>query len=387
MPQTTYELKDGYRIKLVHTIRSFSKLETQWEELLQNYSLHVPFLCFDWFKIWLEHFLGANNLFILLLFKYHELVAIAPFLFVKNPYKGIVNVRQISLIGNFHSPVKNFIFKHRGTDTRREYLTYILRFFSDNFKDWDVIDLDSIPEEENSFDVLEKVIKQIGFKQRNYFCFNDWVLDEIDYSGEEYMKRRAKNLKKELRRRKRRLQERGNLRFEYQTSNTMFDYYISLYKEVRRKSWKNPEMDIAFLKDYRNFAMNRGWLRFATLFCGGSPIVCHLRLVHNNIIYFMESVYDLDFKRFSPTTILRSNLMKYVIDRERAQVIHTIRGDESYKREWTPIQRKRKGVTIFNTNSKGSLLAFVVTQLLPIIEKTHYLNNLKNNLKKHIRTF
>ncbi|MGA2465568.1 MAG: GNAT family N-acetyltransferase [Thermodesulfobacteriota bacterium] len=347
--------------------------------IVKNYGHHVPFLCIDWFKIWLEHFLKGNKLFIILIYKEGNLSAIAPFIIKNEKFKGIIKTKRIELIGNVHSPVRNFIFVEP-EKSRVDLLLKIFDFLKSNYTEWDILELDSIPEELDSLNVIKSAVELIGLKSREYFCFNDWTLEDINFSGDEYMSRKPKNLRKELGKRRRRLERNGELRFEIESDRKSYDYYKKVYYEVRKKSWKHPENDIAFLDDFRRNAFEKGWLRFASLFFNSSPISCHLRLDYKNEVYFLESVYDKEYGEYSPTTILRSELMKHVIDKEKVTIIHTIKGDEDYKKDWTPRRRERRGITIFNDTLKGQILALLMTKVLPLVEKHPILFKGKNRV-------
>ena len=385
MGETTYKLDNGYSIKAITDMDHFNTLRPVWNGLLESHTSHVPFLCFDWFKIWLKRFLKDNGLLILLLCKGGSTVAIAPFIIRRENFKGIMRARKVCLIGNVHSPIRNFIFGDLSNEARQKFSSQILLFFRKQFRQWDVMELDSIPEEDHCFDILRMAALGIGLKGREYTCFNDWVLDEISYCGDEYISRLPKNLRKELGKKKRRLQRRGDLTCEVATNKNNFDYCMRLYYTVRKKSWKHTEADKPFLSDFRKFAMEKGWLKFTFLFFNGSPISCHLRLLHNNATYFMESTYDLEYRKYSPTTILRSELIKYVIDKENVNIIHTIRGDEAYKKDWTPIIMKRAGIEVFNNNVKGQFLAFLMTKVLPIVQSHEDWNAAKKALSKHLQ--
>ena len=70
--------------------------------------------------------------------------------------------------------------------------------------------------------------------------------------------------------------------------------------------------------------------------------------------------------------ILKSEFIKHLIDLAHITAIYQGRGEEPYKKYWTPNGelRKRKGLTVFNTNLKGMFLAFLMSRVLPIIEKS-----------------
>lgn len=379
------EINEKYQIRIVQDIAEFEKLRSEWDAIAEGNGHHVPFLCFDWFKIWLKHFLGRNRLFILLVYDQDHVICIAPLILKNEKFKGIINTKKIELIGNVHSPIRNFIFGEFESSKKVDVLQNVFTFLGNRYKDWDLLEMDSIPEELDGVNVIKAAVKLIGLKSKEYFCFNDWTLEDINYSGNEYMSIKPKNLRKELGKRRRRLERNGELRFEIELDQKRYDYYEKVYFEVRKKSWKHPEIDIAFLEDFRRDTFEKGWLRFASLFFNRSPISCHLRLDYKNQVYFLESVYDKEYGEYSPTTILRSELMKYVIDKEKATIIHTVKGDEGYKKDWTPKRRERKGIIIFNNTSKGQLLAFLMTKVLPMVEKYPYLLKGKNRVIEYLK--
>jgi CelD/BcsL family acetyltransferase involved in cellulose biosynthesis len=374
-----------YKIRVVQDIADFQKLEAEWNILIENYKHHVPFLCYDWFKIWLKHFLNGNKLFILLAYKGDHLSAIAPFIIKNEKFRGIINAKKIELIGNVYSPVRNFIFLDSNNGTRKAILINIFDYLKSQFKDWDIIELEPIPEEDPTFTIIDLVVSEAGLKKRQYSCFGDWYLDEINYSGDEYIKRRPKNTRLELKRRKKRLEEIGKLGFHIGEDKDKLDYYINIYHEVRNKSWKHPEADNLFQRDFRQLAVEKRWLRFGFLFLNDSPIAAQLRIVSKGVAYFIDTVHDPNYNQFAPGTILRAEFTKYLIDVDKVEEIDNLRGDEPYKKEWTPKRRERKGILIFNDTANGRFLGFLMIRLLPIIEKNQNLMAAKNRLAEYLK--
>ena len=387
MDKKTYKLDDEYSLEVVTDIDRFHSLRSEWDNLLTNHKSHVPFLCFDWFKIWLDHFLKENKLLILLLHKEERVVAIAPFIICSESFRGIIKVRKVLLIGNVHSPIRNFIFSDFSNEAREEYASLIFTFLRDQFKEWDVIELDSIPEEYGSFEALSSAINWAGLKNKGYFCFGDWYLDGVNCSGNEYINKLPKKVKNEIKRRKKRLEETGSLKLEIGTDEINFDHHMDIYYQVRTKSWKSPENDSAFHKDIRKMAAIKGWLRCGFLFFNNTPIAAQIRLVSNKIVYFMEALYDEEYKKFSPGTILRSELTKHFIDKDYICEIDQGRGDEPYKKDWTPNRRERKGITVFDSTIRGQSLAFLMTKVLPVIEKNQYLLSAKNKISGYLKNY
>ena len=61
---------------------------------------------------------------------------------------------------------------------------------------------------------------------------------------------------------------------------------------MRRKSWKHPETDSAFLNDSRRMVAEKQPLKFGFLFFNSSPIATLFSIISNRTAYLMEVVYD-----------------------------------------------------------------------------------------------
>lgn len=364
----TFRCDESYSIEIVRTQDRFLALRETWDSLVEQHGSHQPFLCHDWFRIWLKHFQGTAGLFIALVTKDGIPVLIAPLQMQHEKYKKIARARTLAFIGNHHSPIQSFIFGEKETPDRIQSLRHFFSVLKKTIRDWDILELESLPEERETAACVKQSLAAQGIGFREYFCYNDWLLEGIDFSGEEYFNGRTKNLRKEIRRRTRRLEEEGDVVFESGDAGDKFEKYCGIYCEVRSRSWKHAETDSAFLAEFRKWAMGKGWLKFSFLYLNGLPISCHIRLIADTTAYLMESVYDQTFSEFSPTTLLRSMLMTHLIDKEKVATIDTIRGDEPYKMEWTPTKRRRIGITAFNSSVQGAFFRILMTFIVPVVK-------------------
>ena len=385
MRNKRYSIIAEYSIKQVTDLDEFKKWGDVWDKMAVNQDSYMPFLCFDWFKIWLEHFLKDNKLSILLLYNGPKLIAIAPFLIKEEKFRGI-KVKKIELIGNVYSPFKYFLFSEFNDEERIRCLSFIFQFLFKDYKNWDVIDLSGIPEEKSCFDFLKKAIEQKGLRNADFVSYGDWYLDEIEYSGDEYFNRLPEKIRKDVSYCKRRLQKMGKYEFKLIKNGDEIDHYMDLYYEVYSKSWQEKEgIGPNFHRDLAKMAAKNGWLRLGFLFFNNFQIASQFWLICNDTAYILKTVYDQEFKKHSPGKILTSEMMKYAIDVDRVKTVDYVQGDESYKQDWTPKRRERKGLVGFNNNVKGKYLELLTNKIQPMVNKYRYLQKAKQIIKSHIQ--
>jgi len=373
----SHSINDKYSIKEITNLNDFRDLMTIWDSLAERQGAYMPFLCFEWFKLWLDHFLKNNRLLILLLYKENEIVTIAPFLISEERFKGI-NVRKIDLIGNAYSPIRYFLFSEFNNEEKMKNISYIFEFFSEIYRNWDILDFYSIPEENDCFDILKMAIKQTGLKHLEYFCFGDCYLDNIEYSGDEYFTNLPKKIRKDVSYCQRLLQKMGNFEFKLINNGDLIHHHMDLYYEVYSKSWQQKEgIGPTFHRDLAKMAARNGWLRLGFLFLNNYPISSQFWISCNDTAFIMKTVYDQDYKKFSPGKILTAEMMKYVIDIDKVKTVDYLQGDESYKQDWMPGKRERKGILFYNNNMKGNYLAVLNNRILPLFNKYKSLKKIK----------
>jgi len=369
----------NYSIKVVDNLSDFEGLKGVWNKLAYSDKEYFPFLCFEWFEVWLRHFLEDHKILILLLFQESDIVAIAPFLIKKERYKKI-NIIKIELMGNVYSPIRYFLFKETNHEARKGYIASIYDFFFRSYKSWDILDLYSLPEENEHYDVFETAIRLNAIRYSNYFCFGDWYLDGINFSGDEYSKKFSSKFRHNLKYRLKELQEKGCLEFRVITNEEdTIDHYMDMYYDVYSRSWQKREnIGPTFHRDLAKLAIRKGWLRLGLLFLDGYPIATQFWLSCNNIAYILKTVYDKKYKIFSPGKILTLHMFKYAIDNDRVTTIDYVQGDELYKKDWTPQRRERKEIIVYNDSMKGRYLHFVNNTLLPLLKKSKYVQKFKD---------
>ena len=375
--QSSISLNNNFSVKVVSRIDDLANLRDDWNKLASKHGSYMPFLCFDWFELWIEHFLDNHQLLVLLLYEHDDLQTIAPLLIKQQRFKGIP-VRKIELIGNVYSPIQTFLFKEMDNKRREEYISLVLQYFSRINNHWDVVDLHSIPEEDGTFPILSNAVKKSVFRSKEYFCFGNWYANGIDYSSDTYFKNRSRNLRASIKQNIKKAQKAGRMQFKMITSNTDVDTYMRIYFKVYSRSWKQREkVGPDFYMDLTKLAAAKGWLRLGLVFLDNMPVGAGFAIVCDGFAYFEKTAYDEQYEALGVGSIWLTEMIKYVIDVDRVRVIDVLRGDDQYKKRWVPQRRERKGVLIFNNNLKGNYLSFLIRHIAPGFDRNRRLREIK----------
>ena len=217
-----------YSIKVITTIDEFKKLRDIWDELASNTGSYFPYLCFDFFSIWLDHFLGDDKLLVLQISQSDREVAIAAFVIKKGRYKGINSIK-IELMGNAYSPIRFFILGKLEKEQKEAILLVILEYFRKNYTQWDIIDLNSIIEEHENMDMVKSALSKTDWKNNEYFCFGNCYEDGIQFPSDVYFKSLSKNFTSSIRKNRNRAQKRGKLEFRMVTGGESRGLYRIIF--------------------------------------------------------------------------------------------------------------------------------------------------------------
>ncbi|MGH9197314.1 MAG: GNAT family N-acetyltransferase, partial [Acidimicrobiia bacterium] len=156
---------------------------------------------------------------------------------------------------------------------------------------------------------------------------------------------RAK-LRSEIRRRKRRLQDLGDLELQVTDGSNGLEGLLSEGFRVERSGWKgangtaidsNPRSH-RFYREVARWASDRGWLKLAFLRLDGRPIAFDLCLEANRVHFLLKTGFDHDYHTFGPGMILRSMMLERAFSGsiDTYEFLGTIVGTNNrWKLEWT----------------------------------------------------
>lgn len=369
-------------IRIIDKPAELAALRDPWNELAGEGRAHLPFLSFDWFDVWLKHFLEQDRLLVVLLYTDGRLSAIAPCVLRAGRFKR-TRVRRIELMGNAYSPFRYFVLGAGSRETYVGRLALILSAMSKAEVSWDMMEFSGLPEENGLFAVVKEALVAAKLRPMEYDDFGDWYVDNIGVTGDEYLAALPGKIRKDIAYCRRRLEKLGRLEFRLIENREAVQAHMQMYYDVYAKSWQKTErVGPTFHRDLAHAAASQGWLRLGFLFLDGIPISSQFWIACRKTSYILKTIYDQSFKKYSPGKLLTAEMMKYAIDVDNVTSVDYVQGDEPYKRDWTPMRRQRKGLRVFNNNIKGRCLGLLMREILPFLNKQDVFQRPKRLIKR-----
>jgi CelD/BcsL family acetyltransferase involved in cellulose biosynthesis len=206
------------------------------------------------------------------------------------------------------------------------------------------------------FDALRRAAESAGYATHVRPIHRSPVLvigEEADWEAS-----LSRGMLADLRRRRRRLTERGRLTVASAREPSALAELLAL----ERRSWKGDRgTAIASEARVRGFydavaawAAARGSLRVAVLRLDDQPLAALLALEEAGALHLLKAGYDPDFARWSPGQLLLQEVLRRAFaDGLRRVELHG--ADEPYKRAWTSEVRPRVALEAFAPTPAGRL--------------------------------
>jgi CelD/BcsL family acetyltransferase involved in cellulose biosynthesis len=324
----------------------------EWERLAESVGAS-PFLWPGWFQAWWRAF-GRGALRIIAVYEEGALTGILP---LRRSIGALVSPT------NYHTP----LFGPLGEDERAlERLSRAM--FSERTRQVELSFL--APADAGSHAVREAA------EASRYRMLDRTVqmAPYVDTCGpwEDYEGGLRSKFRGELRRRRRRLQEEGELRLEVHDGSHRLEELLeegfrvegSGWKEVRGTSIASHPVTRGFYTEVARWAAGRGWLRLAFLRLDGRPIAFDYCLEHDGMSYLLKTGYDPVYRRLAPGMVIRHLMLERAFFDEIC-TYEFLGADYGWKREWSNTQRERLFLRMFAPTVPGALDRAAVTHGRP----------------------
>jgi len=185
---------------------------------------------------------------------------------------------------------------------------------------------------------------------------------DLSVGWEPYLSSLAPKVLGEIRRRRRRLAEQGEVSLDVTDGSADLDELLMEGFRVEAAGWKGERGSAilsraatsTFYSKVAEWAAKRGWLRLAFLRLDARPFAFDFSIEYGGVHYLLKTGYDPAFSRFAPGMLLRLEMIQraFTIGLSRYDFLGA---DESWKLQWASSVRERLAFQAFAPSAQGIL--------------------------------
>ncbi|HEX8075666.1 MAG TPA: GNAT family N-acetyltransferase [Thermoleophilaceae bacterium] len=315
-------------------------LQEEWGELADR--THAPpFLHPGWIASWTDAF-ADGRLSVLAMRREERLVGIVPFV---QRATGTVSPT------NWHTPLFGLLAEDGRA--RGELADKLMAHTRHR------LDLSFLETQSADLDACHQAAERSGYRT-NVRTIQRSPYVEIDGDWDAYVAGVGGKIRRELRRRRRKLEATGHVSVEFAQPRREVAGLVAEGLEVEGSGWKSdrgtaiasrPETR-RFYTEVATWAASRGWLLLAFLRVGGRVAAFDLCLEHDGRVYVLKGGYDPAYRAFAPRTIL----LHASLERAFARTMRSyefLGTDEDYKLRWATGVRERRRFQAFPRTVAG----------------------------------
>jgi CelD/BcsL family acetyltransferase involved in cellulose biosynthesis len=329
-------------------------MEKDWNALVETTS-DEPFYRHEYIRSWVDSFVPGAKLKVLTGRDHTgELVAALPFVADRGLFYG-VPVRRLVSPTNVHSCRFDLIAAD-GRSAARGFF----RTLADD-RTWDVVKITDVPAGGNAWD-LYNAATEAGFpagawgSQRSPFIPLPHSYDVLEAGL-------TSKFRTNLRRRRRRLEERGAISVERVTGGTALQERLDECFALERSGWKGRKGTAAaqsqatrgFYTRMAYLASRGDYLSLFFLRVAGQAIASQIGLTRRGVYSLVMTCYDEAFSEYSPGHLLMEDVMKHCVARGLSE-FDFLGCDLGWKLDWSTAARAHHWFFIFRDNRLGRTL-------------------------------
>jgi CelD/BcsL family acetyltransferase involved in cellulose biosynthesis len=310
------------RVEVISDLGSLVSAKPAWDRLVDLAGIDHPFLCHDWIRSWWESFGTGRKLNVLLVKDGEEVVGIAPLMLSRQRMYG-VPVRELGFIYNDHTPRFDFIVARNHAPVYEAVWRHLL----DRREEWDLLKLCQIDSGSQTLLEVPLLAEASGCQVGTWPSVESPYL-RMEGSFDQYFKSLNTGLRQNLKRRMKRLEERGAVEFESVSAEDQIDSSLPEAFRMEAASWKgsagtaigcHPELQ-KFYSSVAHRAAHRGALSLTFLRVNGQRVAFDLSLIHNKKRFVLKPGYLQEYRTCSPGQQLTAMTIRDAYERGLTEI-------------------------------------------------------------------
>ncbi|MFL5348014.1 MAG: GNAT family N-acetyltransferase [Hyalangium sp.] len=342
---------------------AFMALEPEWNALVDATSNEL-FYRHEFLRIWIDNFAPSARLRILTLRDSEgRLTAALPLMAERTTMYGIP-VRQLAATANPHS-CRFDLIAHEPEAAAAMFLSWLRMS-----RDWDVLRLTDVPEGGAGWGLLEEA-------KNAKLATGVWDSLQSPYvplpsTWEAYQATLQSKFKANCRRRRKKLEEKGQVKFERVDGGLDLESKLEEGFALEQSGWKGERGTAmaqsastrGFYTELARDAAYSGRLSLYYLRLDGRPVAFQYGLTYGGRYFLLKPGYDESLKECSPGQLLMDEVLADCISRGLRE-FDFLGPDMVWKRDWTDKVRRHHWLFIFNDSAFARALGAAKFRWVP----------------------
>lgn len=346
--------------EVFRSVKAMEQHREKWNEIISSGAGEVSQL-YEWYKALEEGFCGSKELYYLALSKHSQLKGVLPVLTEKARYRKIP-ARKASFISNIYCNHNDLIMDSDSDSAQvlRKVIPELHTFIGG----WDVLEIDEVQADSPRMDALEQICAELGYNVYKRNISNSPFIP-LDTDFDTVMKRqRSSDSRRKLRRLEEKIREEKGFKIEVIQRPDQVHGAMKDILDIERNSWKaenatdiaSHQNQIVFYTKLAELMAETGLLRIAILYISSTPVAHEYNLTFGDRCFHLKGSYDNNFKRLSPSKVLKKEVLRMCCEEGLAEYDYTGQ-EQEHKLEWTDSMRPHQHWLIFNKTMYGNLLS------------------------------
>lgn len=314
-----------------------------WNRLVQRSPTNTIFQTHQWARAWWKTFGDRYKLRYLTVENCGQLSGFAPLM--TSP--ATLNDNSLHFLADTNSDYCDFAAE----GNRYAVLDAVVDFLAHEYRDWDSLTLQNIPEHSPNLAALMTLCEKYGLWPRLSRRFAaPRIRFDVDSPGFK--------LKYSVRRHCNRMERLGQVEFRIVQEKhelprllaILFEQHIGRYRHKGERSLFENTLVRRFYSNLAEELLDAGWLHFSELLLDGRTIAVHFGFEYDKVLTWYKPAFDIAQRQYSPGTVLLKNLIDYA-GKHRLDVLDFTIGNELFKERFSNTMFYNRNLTIYRNRS------------------------------------
>ena len=261
---------------------------------------------------------------------------------------------RCSYVANYYSPYVDLITDHKSHESSEHGIQLIDRL-PRILAGFDSAWISPLRKDSDVYQAHLNAFKASKWITQPFFVAGNWYQDTKGVSYAEYFTSRPTKLRSTVTRKSKQFAKAGG-NLVICTDVDCMDECLQAFEHIYTHSWKTVEPYPEFIRDMVYVAAGRKEMRFGVAYLQGVPVAAQIWVVSQGIASIYKLAYDLNYKRYSPGTVLTAELFRRAIDIDNVDMVDFLNGDEPFKKDWMDNRGELWGVVAYNPMNWRGLL-------------------------------